>query len=163
MKVSKSLFTLGLALACAALTFGLAVCAQAQTFTTLAAFTGLNGEVPFFGPMVQDTNGNYYGSTVGGGKNGSGAIFQLTSAGKLTNLYSFCALAGCTDGRNPLVAPILGSDGNFYGTTTSGGNSNDAGTVYKMTIGGKLTTLYSFCPTATLFRRRRPRGPHRGQ
>jgi uncharacterized repeat protein (TIGR03803 family) len=147
MKGSTFSFTWKLALACAAFTFSLAVCAQAQTFTTLAAFTGLNGEVPFFGPMVQDTNGNYYGSTVGGGKNGAGAIFQLTSAGKLTNLYSFCALAGCTDGKNPLVAPILGSDGNFYGTTTNGGNSNDAGTVYKMTIGGQLTTLYSFCPT----------------
>jgi uncharacterized repeat protein (TIGR03803 family) len=147
MKASKSSLTLSLALACAALTFSLAPCAQAQTFTTLGAFTGLNGEVPFFGPMVQDTNGNYYGSTVGGGKNGFGAIFQLTSAGKLTNLYSFCALPSCTDGSNPLVAPILGSDGNFYGTTIDGGNSNDAGTVYKMTIGGILTTLYSFCPT----------------
>src|ERR1035438_5265542 len=142
MQDKKQHFPSILALAVLAITFSLAVCAQAQTFTTLAAFTGLNGEVPFFGPMVQDTNGNYYGSTVGGGKNGFGAIFQLTSAGKLTNLYSFCALANCTDGMNPLVAPILGSDGNFYGTTSNGGNSNDAGTVYKMTIGGKLTSLY---------------------
>ncbi|MGA7216844.1 MAG: hypothetical protein WBX38_00935 [Candidatus Sulfotelmatobacter sp.] len=31
MKVSKSLLTLGLALACAAITFSLAMCAQAQT------------------------------------------------------------------------------------------------------------------------------------
>ncbi len=147
MKASKSLFSLGLVVACAAIIFSLAARAQAQTFTTLAAFNGVNGGTPFFGSMVQDTNGNYYGSAVYGGQNGSGAIFQLTAAGKLTNLYSFCALSGCTDGRDPLVAPILGSDGNFYGTTVSGGNSNDAGTVYKMTIGGKLTTLYSFCPT----------------
>ncbi len=147
MKGSKSLLTLGFALACAALTFSLAVCAQAQTFTTLSDFTGLNGEAPLFGSMVQDTNGHYYGSTFYGGKNGFGAIFQLTSTGNLTNLYSFCALAGCADGTGPVTAPILGSDGNFYGTTDNGGNSSGAGTVYKMTIGGKLTTLYSFCPT----------------
>jgi uncharacterized repeat protein (TIGR03803 family) len=139
MKSSRSRFTLVLALACAAITFGLAVRAQAQTFTTLAAFNGLNGEAPFFGSMVQDTNGHYYGSTFYGGENGFGNIFQLTAAGKLTSLYSFCALADCADGSSPVVAPILGSDGNFYGATET--------TVYKMTIGGKLTTLYSFCPT----------------
>jgi uncharacterized repeat protein (TIGR03803 family) len=147
MKGSKFSLTFKLALACAALPFSLAVSAQAQTFTTLAAFNGLNGELPFFGSMVQSTNGNYYGSTVDGGTKGYGVIFQLTSAGKLTDLYSFCALAGCADGTFPMVAPILGSDGNFYGTTYSGGNSSNSGTVYKMTIGGKLTTLYSFCPT----------------
>jgi uncharacterized repeat protein (TIGR03803 family) len=147
MTNSKSLSTLGLALASAVFTFSLAVCAQAQTFTTLGAFTGFNGTAPFFGSMVQDTNGNYYGSTINGGKKGYGVIFQLTSAGKLTTLYSFCALAGCADGEFPEVAPILGSDGNFYGTTILGGNSSNAGTAYKMTIGGKLTTLYSFCPT----------------
>ena len=128
----------------AAITFSLAVRAQAQTFTTLAAFNGVNGEAPFFGNLVQDTNGHYYGSTFYGGENGFGNIFQVTSAGKLTSLYSFCALEGCTGGLYPVVAPILGSDGNLYGTTASGGR-NDAGTVYKMTIGGKLTTLYSFC------------------
>ncbi len=146
MKHSKSRFTLALTLACAAITLGLAVCAQAQTFTTLGAFNGSNGTAPFFGSMVQDTNGNYYGSTFYGGKNGFGNIFQLTAAGKLISLYSFCALADCADGMRPMVAPILGSDGNFYGATGNGGNGSDAGTVYKMTIGGKLTTLYSFCP-----------------
>jgi uncharacterized repeat protein (TIGR03803 family) len=147
MKDSKFLITLKLALACAAITFSLAVCAQAQTFTTLAAFNGVNGNAPFFGSLAQDTNGNYYGASFYGGQNGFGNIFQLTSAGKLTSLYSFCALADCADGIRPVVAPILGSDGNFYGATENGGNT-DAGTVYKMTIGGKLTTLYSFCPTA---------------
>lgn len=147
MNTSKFQLTLGLALACAAITLSVAVRAHAQTFTTLAAFNGVNGTAPFFGSLVQSTNGNYYGSTVHGGKKGYGVIFQLTPAGKLTELYSFCALASCTDGTFPMVAPILGSDGNFYGTTYSGGNSSNSGTVYKMTIGGKLTTLYSFCPT----------------
>jgi uncharacterized repeat protein (TIGR03803 family) len=148
MKAFKSRFTLGLALACAAITFSLAVCAQAQTFTTLGNFTGFNGATPFLGSMVQATNGNYYGSTFYGGKNNAyGAIFQLTAAGKLSALYTFCLSTGCPDGAFPAVAPMLGSDRNFYGTTLAGGNSINAGTVYKMTIGGKLTTLYAFCPT----------------
>jgi len=148
MKSSKFRRTLGLALAYAAFTFSLAVCAQAQTFTTLGNFTGFNGAYPSFGSMVQSTNGNYYGSTEYGGKNKDyGAIFQLTAAGTLSTLYTFCSLTGCADGAFPEMAPILGSDGDFYGTTTSGGNSSNAGTVYKMTIGGKLTTLYAFCPT----------------
>ena len=148
MKNSKSVRTLCLALACAAIALSLTVGAQAQTFTTLGNFTGFNGEIPLFGSMVQATNGNYYGATLYGGKNNDfGAIFQLTAAGKLSTLYTFCLSAGCPDGAYPEVAPILGSDRNFYGTTTSRGNSNSAGTVYKMTIGGKLTTLYAFCPT----------------
>jgi uncharacterized repeat protein (TIGR03803 family) len=133
-------------IALALLVLSLAVCAQAQTFTTLESFTGSNGSVPFFGSMVQATNGNYFGSTHYGGTKGYGVIFQMTSAGKLTDLYSFCSLAACADGEYPVVAPILGSDGNFYGTTTMGGNSTYSGTVYKITTGGKLTTLYSFCP-----------------
>jgi uncharacterized repeat protein (TIGR03803 family) len=144
MKRSRSPLTLSVALACAAITFTLAVRAQAQTFTTLGDFNGFNGADPTFGSMVQATDGNYYGSAQYRGKSGAGVIFRLTSAGRLTALYSFCALTGCTDGIYPVVAPILGSDGNLYGTTTYGGR-NDSGTVYKMTIGGKLTTLYSFC------------------
>jgi uncharacterized repeat protein (TIGR03803 family) len=127
----------------------LASCAQAQTFTTLGNFVGFNGSTPFFGNLAQATNGNYYGAAGRGGKNGFGNIFELTSAGKLNSIsvYSFCSLAGCADGFNPWMAPILASDGNLYGTTVNGGNSSDAGTIYKLTVGGKLTTLHSFCPT----------------
>ena len=38
---------------------------------------------------------------------------------------------------------MQGSDGNFYGTTYYGG-ANDDGTVFQITPGGSLTTLYSF-------------------
>ncbi|MGB6472140.1 MAG: choice-of-anchor tandem repeat GloVer-containing protein, partial [Candidatus Acidiferrales bacterium] len=62
-------------------------------------------------------------------------------------LYSFGSQGGtdCTDGAVPLAGLIQGSDGNFYGTTRVGGNTNDAGTVFKLTPSGILTTLYSFC------------------
>ena len=38
---------------------------------------------------------------------------------------------------------MQGSDGNFYGTTYYGG-ANNVGTVFEITPGGTLTTLYSF-------------------
>ena len=60
----------------------------------------------------------------------------------LTTLYSFCTQHGCTDGSDPAVELVQASDGNFYGTTLNGGNSN--GTVFKITASGTLTTLHRF-------------------
>src|SRR5580698_900918 len=74
------------------------------------------------------------------------AIFTLTmlvtnaNAQTFTTLHSFDG----TDGAGPPGGPIQATDGNFYGTKYLGG-ANDSGTVFKMTPGGKLTTLYSFC------------------
>jgi uncharacterized repeat protein (TIGR03803 family) len=59
-------------------------------------------------------------------------------------LYSFCSQSGCADGELPQAALVQGVDGDFYGTTTSGGASGE-GTVYKISPRGSLTTLYSFC------------------
>jgi uncharacterized repeat protein (TIGR03803 family) len=68
----------------------------------------------------------------------------------LTTLYSFCSQPNCTDGWFPLAALVQGTDGNFYGTTASGGkfgvtNEVNGGTVFKITSAGVLTTLYNFC------------------
>jgi len=125
----------------------------AGSLTTLYSFctqTGcLDGRAP--SSIVLGTDGNFYGTTsLGGGsaacKNGCGTIFQLTPTGKLTTIYSFCALANCADGTVPNPV-IQASDGNLYGTTQAGG-ANDGGTVFKMTTSGALTTLYSFCSQA---------------
>ena len=48
-----------------------------------------------------------------------------------------------SDGFIPTQALVQGVDGNFYGTTTGGDGNN--GTVFKITPGGVITTLYSFC------------------
>src|SRR5271168_5215925 len=117
---SKSLFALGLALACAAFTFSQAVCAQAQTVTDLANFNGQTGDGPF-GSMMQATDGRFYGTTVAGGIYRSGNVFEVTSGGDLRVLYSFCAKTKCTDGANSISAPVQGSDGNPYGVTSAGG------------------------------------------
>jgi uncharacterized repeat protein (TIGR03803 family) len=66
-------------------------------------------------------------------------------------LYNFCSTdtmsVACTDGSAPNQGVIQASDGNYYGTTTTGG-ANSAGTVFRLTPSGTLTTLYSFCASA---------------
>jgi uncharacterized repeat protein (TIGR03803 family) len=63
----------------------------------------------------------------------------VTTNGTLTTLVSFNGI----NGMNPYAGLTLGADGNFYGTTTSGGGSGD-GTIFKVTTNGTLTTLFSF-------------------
>lgn len=106
------------------------------------------GVYPYAG-VIQALDGNFYGTTNGGGPNASfGTVFKLTPAGTLTTLYAFCFVSstGCPDGNSPSAPLVQGSDGNLYGTTTSGGTAlGSAGTVFKITPAGKLTTLYNFC------------------
>jgi uncharacterized repeat protein (TIGR03803 family) len=111
--------------------------------TTLHTFTIFDGAYPFSG-LVQANDGNFYGTTLSGGPNAGGTIFKITSAGTLTTLYSFCAQTNCTDGTSARGALVQATDGNLYGITTAGG-AEGSGTVFKITSGGTLTTLYSFC------------------
>src|SRR5712691_1268730 len=109
-----------------------------------------DGRSPFAGLTVA-RDGNFYGTTSRGGSPGDGTIFKFTSQGKLTTLHTFCLLRKqCFDGAEPSAALIQGTDGIFYGTTFTGGvGPNGAifhgGTLFKVTAGGKLTTLYTFC------------------
>lgn len=116
--------------------------APGTTFTTLHSFNGTGGSKSFAG-LVQGKNGNLYGTTYFGGTKNDGEVFQITTAGKLTTLHSFCSTSGCGDGEYSYAVPVLGADGNFYGTTYLGGSKGD-GTVFKMTPGGTLTTLHNF-------------------
>ena len=84
--------------------------------------------------------GSFYGTTTSGGAYNNGAVFRMTPAGVLTNLYSF---GGGSDGSYPAAALLQASDGNFYGTTAYGGAYGD-GTVFRMTPDGTLTTLVAF-------------------
>jgi uncharacterized repeat protein (TIGR03803 family) len=120
-----------------------AVVAPAQTFTTLVSFDGANGANPY-APLVQGTDGNFFGTTSKGGVYGNGTVFRLTPGGTLTSLYSFCGQTNCPDGSAPMAGLVLGVDGNFYGTT-AGGGSYGSGTVFTISSAGNLTTLYSFC------------------
>jgi uncharacterized repeat protein (TIGR03803 family) len=99
--------------------------------------------------LIQATNGNLYGTTVGGGAYGYGSVFEITLDGKLTTLYSFCSGGRpCSDGEAPWAGLAQGTDGNFYGTTAFGGLPEGSGTVFKITPTGKFKTLHSFCSLA---------------
>jgi uncharacterized repeat protein (TIGR03803 family) len=116
------------------------------TFSTLYTFTGGDDEGRPGGTLLQGSDGNFYG--VAGGDLadgiGNGTVFKITPAGVLTTLYKF---SGNADGAGPSSGLVEGSDGNFYGTTSTGA-TNESGTIFKITPAGTLTTLHSFCSSA---------------
>jgi uncharacterized repeat protein (TIGR03803 family) len=118
------------------------------TLTSLYSFCSqgrcVDGSNPFYGRVVQASDGNFYGTTVDGGASDDGTVFKITPNGTLTTLYNFCSQSNCADGSNPYDGLVQGTDGNFYGTAFAGG-ANTLGTVFKITPSGTLTTLYSFC------------------
>jgi uncharacterized repeat protein (TIGR03803 family) len=120
--------------------FAMTIASSAQTFTSLFDFDGTNGAFPEF--LTQGPDGNFYG-TSGGGTRAAGTVFEITPAGQLTTLYNFCQLTNCNDGSGPGVL-IVGPGGKFYGTTVNGGVYGE-GTIFEITPGGQLTTLYNFC------------------
>lgn len=107
--------------------------------TVLANFGGGNTGAHPVGNLVLGPDGNLYGMTDFSGAGGVGTIFQLTTNGTLTTLYSFST----TDGAYPQAGLTMGPDGCLYGTTSLGGSNNN-GTIFKMTLKGVLTTLFSF-------------------
>jgi uncharacterized repeat protein (TIGR03803 family) len=130
-------------IAIAALAFASIFCAGAssQTFKTIHTFDGADGSGPSTA-LVQATDGNLYGTTTNGGANDLGVAFKITTSGTIKTLYSFGP--DSLDGQNPTAELIQSTNGSLYGTTSLGGSHGD-GTVFKMTMGGSLTTLYSFC------------------
>jgi uncharacterized repeat protein (TIGR03803 family) len=121
----------------------------AGKLTTLYTFTGTGlQQVSGVSGLIQATDGNFYGTTARGGTNGNGLAFKITPGGTLTTLYNFCSVGGCLDGADPLGGVIQGSDGNLYGTTSEGGanaNGTNGGILFRMTLSGAITTLYTFC------------------
>jgi uncharacterized repeat protein (TIGR03803 family) len=108
--------------------------AEAQTFTTLHSFSGLDGGMPTAG-LTMDGAGNLYGTTQYGGTADYGSVFKLVHTGGswiLHPLYSFPNDGGGNDGAEPYAGVTIGPDGNLYGTTTRGGGSAAYGTVFKL-------------------------------
>ena len=101
---------------------------------------------PFFGDLVFDQAGNLYGTTIEGGSNGQGVVYELSpSAGGWTQniLYN---MEGQTSGYFPYSGVILDGVGTLYGTSSMGGAYN-YGAVYQLTasaVGWTENTVYSF-------------------
>jgi uncharacterized repeat protein (TIGR03803 family) len=117
----------------------------AQTYTALYDFgtKATDPESPqYSGIITQGRDGNLYStarSTPLGACSYCGAAFSISPAGVLT-VYDFTPTGM---GYTPLSGVSLGIDGNFYGTTESGGTFN-RGTIFRVTSSGTLATLYNF-------------------
>ena len=130
--------------------FEMTVAHGVGTLTTLVNFTG-TGTQPSRGAspegnLIQTSDGTFYGTTSSGGASGDGTVFSMTVTGgvaTLTTLIDFSGDGSTNVGANPVAGLVKASDGNFYGTTSAGG-SGGFGTIFQMTSGGALTTLYDF-------------------
>ncbi len=108
------------------------------TFTSIA-----DGANPFSG-LIMGFDGFLYGTTqTGGSINNSGTVYKISQIGIMESVISsFSGVNG--DGGQPLGNLVMDYRGNLYGTTSSGGNLENKGTVYKITPSGKKSIIYVF-------------------
>jgi uncharacterized repeat protein (TIGR03803 family) len=117
-------------------------------------YTGANWE-NFTGPggLIQDAQGNLYGTTYIGGGSSLGTVFELSPGPNGSwleaDIYTFlsCANTGCI----PFPNLAMDSSGSLYGTTEYGG-VNNSGTVFKLTLKSGVwteSTIHSFTPAVT--------------
>jgi uncharacterized repeat protein (TIGR03803 family) len=101
---------------------GIAIPAQAQTFTSLHSFGGIYGPPPdgsYPTGLVQGTNGYLYATTAFGGSQSpaasDGTVFKISATGTETILDNFY-----TEGLvGNWAALALATNGDFYGTVNS--------------------------------------------
>ncbi|HLY06309.1 MAG TPA: choice-of-anchor tandem repeat GloVer-containing protein [Rhizomicrobium sp.] len=118
-----------------------------------------DGDSPLGSPII-DVNGNVYGTTIEGGANGRGVVFEIAADGTYHKLYDFCSQGGnsCTDGAIPFgglayagaqTGALYDGVSPLYGVTEAGGSQGYTGVVYMLTRDGDSwseTVLYAFCP-----------------
>jgi uncharacterized repeat protein (TIGR03803 family) len=100
-------------------------------YAVLHSFSGPDGARPM-APLVQGTNGNFYGTTSEGGLNDHGVVFEMDAAGRVTVLHAFSG----GDGTRPSGGLIQAIDGYLYGTTESN--------VFRLDLSGGFTVLHKF-------------------
>src|SRR6266571_4472759 len=105
----------------------------AYTESVLHSFVNSGGDgLSAQAGLIIEASGNLYGTTLSGGTNGTGTVFELVnSSGTYSEkiLYSFANSGG--DVLKPAAALIMDSSGNLYGTTQNGG-TNGFGTVFEL-------------------------------
>ncbi len=108
--------------------------------------SGSDGFIPGYGDLLFDHSGNIYGTTIQGGTNGKGIVFELTPSGQNwteTILYNMTASSGIY----PYNGVIFDQAGNLYGTTYEGGIMAVYGSIFELTPSGSgwtQSTLYTF-------------------
>ncbi len=149
-KLGSTRFAAGRSLALASVVGLLLIAARpmgAQEEAVLYNFPGYsNGQNPQ-ASMIVDKKGNLYGTTMLGGVNGYGAVFEVVlpknNAPREKVLHSF------TVNSDPVSNLVFDAAGNLYGTTEGGGTVNKhcrqgCGVVFELTPAGKYTVLYRF-------------------
>lgn len=116
--------------------------------TVLYRFTGGNDGGNPQSNLLFDSAGDLYGTTYQGGPSGGGVVFELTpSQGGWTESVIH-AFAGGGNGSFPQGNLIADGNGNFYGTTeTGGGCGGQCGTAFQLTpsnSGWQESVLHSF-------------------
>lgn len=121
------------------------------TFSILHSFSGPDGANPVGGgALAVGPDGSLYGATIYGGTSNLGTLYKVSPSGTFTSLHSF--VSSRTSGYGPQAGLLLGQDGAFYGTTSTGGDQSAphtgsgsvAGTVFRMTAAGDVTLLHTF-------------------
>jgi uncharacterized repeat protein (TIGR03803 family) len=113
------------------------------TFTVLYTFPSDGSDGSGATLAFQGSNGKLYGTTCSGGANNGGTLFEITTSGTLTTLYTF------GDQSSGIYCPqgiLLGKDGNYYGVVQDPNGDGDGG-VFKLTPSGTLTVLHTFTGT----------------
>ena len=105
----------------------------AGNLTTLVKFDGSNGQFPE-GTLVRDGAEDFFGITFGGGRWSAGTVFKMSRSGHLTTVFDFDGKQ--SGGPSSLIGA---ANGDFYGTTWEGGNSN--GTIFRINRSGQFMTL----------------------
>jgi uncharacterized repeat protein (TIGR03803 family) len=98
-----------------------------------------DGEYPY--ASLIEIHRVLYGTTSGGGTHGKGVAFSIsvTGAGEKT-LHDF---GRPKDGATP-YASLIAYNGTLYGTTSTGGSSQNCGTVFSLSMSGAESVLHSF-------------------
>jgi uncharacterized repeat protein (TIGR03803 family) len=128
---------------CGALLTSTCLCTQSRAggLTTIASFNGGNGANPQYSGVTFDAQGNLYGTTVGGGANGDGTVWEIA---KGSNTITTIAAFNGGNGQGPAAGVTFDAQGNLYGTTNQGGGNGD-GTVWEIAKGSNtITTIASF-------------------
>ena len=116
-------------------------------YSNIYTFTPNGGGYNPFGGVIQDANGNLYGTTSAGGSDDDGTVYELVHSGSgwtMNILYSF---QNGSDGKNPWTGLAMDQSGNLYGSTGSGGLNNQ-GAVFQLSPSGgggwAFNVIYSF-------------------
>jgi len=125
------------------------------TETLLHVFTGGDDGATPVAELIRDAQGNFYSTTVSGGRTGGGTVFKLAPDGTETVLYAFSFKDG-GKGKRHSIAPqaglVMDEAGNLYGTTAEYGHRHynkcpyrtGCGSAFRLSPDGRMKVLHLF-------------------